>query len=181
MANQSPKFFEIFLKIKIKWSLDGRRGRVDDETRTGHVALFNKNRRSDWLIYLEYFCGSKFPVFVFKISDIWSITLGMFFFDKDAKWPFQITDFSSSLIFGWKRKFSKTSQLLKSAKSDSKLSGKKGDKITCKSLMHSWRYNRDSALVPNCAISSFWLVETSGFWLVVWLQSSSIWTWSSSS
>ena len=25
----------------------------------------------------------------------------MFFFDKDAKWPFQITYFSSSLIFGY--------------------------------------------------------------------------------
>ena len=25
----------------------------------------------------------------------------MFFFDKDVKWPFQITYFSSSLIFGY--------------------------------------------------------------------------------
>ena len=44
----------------------------------------------------------------------------MFFFDKDAKWPFQITYFSSSLIFGYfhmEAKISKTSQLLKSAKS----------------------------------------------------------------
>ena len=99
--SKSKVFWIFFLKIKIKWSLDGWWGRVDDETRTGHVALFNKNRRSDWLINLEYFCGSKFPVFVSKISDIWSITLGMFFFDKDAKWPFQITYFSSSLIFGY--------------------------------------------------------------------------------
>ena len=105
-------------------------------------------------------------------------------------------------IFTWKRKFSNIPQLLKILEFIGnpfnlfifanigfwKIPGyfsanfsPKRQLNTCKSLMHSWRYNRDSAFVPNCAISSFWLVETSGFWLVVWFQSSSIWTWSSSS
>ena len=104
-------FFEIFGKLinqksggRGDWKFRDRTGRgwiIRDRTQTPVLdiiwaILFGKV--VIWNIFPEVNFRFSFPKYrTFEV--LFSVISRMFFFDKDAKWPFQIANFSSSLTF----------------------------------------------------------------------------------